>query len=363
MTSARPPGGAIDANAVLDALGLAGNVQTAQLMSLILTRDARGALELLGKLYDGGKDVGAVLGELSTLSRELLISATAGEGGESLLSGAYDAATLRNLRAQGTSARFIQLCTILQETAAQLQFSVNRRTDAELCILKLCDETLSGDLAALGARIARLEEQIAAGVQFAAKHPASAPASAPAPATAQKLAPAPQKAAEAPTESAKPAEEAPLPWDEPPLSDDYDAPPPYGEPVAPAPKAAAPKIAAAPAPAQEAPASGESGDDEIFYQLMESYKNRLTPDKRAFIGMAQGDVKDDLLTVYCSTEVQKSMLDQKVVTDVLSEVTSHAVGREIRVRFLVGERPGAKKRDKMQDLLRMGSKFDNFTVK
>jgi len=137
-------GGAIDANAVLDAVGLAGNVQTAQLMSLILTRDARGALELLGKLYDGGKDVGAVLGELSTLSRELLISATAGEGGESLLSGAYDAATLRNLRAQGTSARFIQLCTILQETAAQLQFSVNRRTDAELCILKLCDETLSG---------------------------------------------------------------------------------------------------------------------------------------------------------------------------------------------------------------------------
>ena len=330
---------------MLDALGLAGNVQTAQLMSLILTRDARGALELLGKLYDGGKDVGAVLGELSTLSRELLISATAGEGGESLLSGAYDAATLRNLRAQGTSARFIQLCTILQETAAQLQF---------------CDETLSGDLAALGARIARLEEQIAAGVQFAAKHPASAPASAPAPATAQKLAPAPQKAAEAPTESAKPAEEAPLPWDEPPLPDDYDAPPPYGEPVAPAPKAAAPKIAAAPAPAQEAPASG---DDEIFYQLMESYKNRLTPDKRAFIGMAQGDVKDDLLTVYCSTEVQKSMLDQKVVTDVLSEVTSRAVGREIRVRFLVGERPGAKKRDKMQDLLRMGSKFDNFTVK
>ena len=107
----------------------------------------------------------------------------------------------------------------------------------------------------------------------------------------------------------------------------------------------------------------DSGDDEIFYQLMESYKNRLTPDKRAFIGMAQGDVKDDLLTVYCSTEVQKSMLDQKVVTDVLSEVTSRAVGREIRVRFLVGERPGAKKRDKMQDLLRMGSKFDNFTVK
>ena len=349
-------GGAIDAPAVLDALGLAGNVQTAQLMSLILSRDTRGALELLGKLYDGGKDVGAVLGELSTLSRELLIRATAGEGGESLLSGAYDSATLENLSRQGTSARFIQLCTLLQEAAAQLQFSVNRRTDAELCILKLCDETLSGDLAALNARIARLEEQIAAGVQFAARNAASAPAPAQAPAKAAVK-------QEAPKAAPKTAEEA-LPWDEPPLPDDYDAPPPYGEPVERAEKSvpaekSAPQQAEPAAPLSE----GSAADDDTFYQLMESYKNRLTPDKRAFIGTAEGEVKDGLLTVYCTTEVQKAMLDQQVVIDVLSDVTSRAVGQEIRVRFLVGPRPGAKKRDRMQDLLRMGSKFDNFTVK
>ena len=349
-------GGAIDAPAVLDALGLAGNVQTAQLMSLILSRDARGALELLGKLYDGGKDVGAVLGELSTLSRELLIRATAGEGGESLLSGAYDSATLENLSKQGTSARFIQLCTLLQETAAQLQFSVNRRTDAELCILKLCDETLSGDLAALNARIARLEEQIAAGVQFAARNAASAPAPAQTPAKAAVK-------QEAPKAAPKTAEEA-LPWDEPPLPDDYDAPPPYGEPVERAEKSAPVEKSAAQQAEPAAPLSeGSAADDDTFYQLMESYKNRLTPDKRAFIGTAEGEVKDGLLTVYCTTEVQKAMLDQQVVIDVLSDVTSRAVGQEIRVRFLVGPRPGAKKRDRMQDLLRLGSKFDNFTVK
>ncbi len=352
-------GGAIDAPAVLDALGLAGNVQTAQLMSLILSRDTRGALALLGKLYDAGKDVGAVLGELSTLSRELLIRATAGEGGESLLSGAYDSATLENLSKQGTSARFIQLCTLLQETAAQLQFSVNRRTDAELCVLKLCDETLSGDLAALCARIARLEEQIAAGVQFAARNVSSAPAPVQAPAKAGLTPDSPQDAPKA-------AEEAP-PWDEPPLPDDYDAPPPYGEPVESAPKAAPRAAETVSAPQQAGAFAAETADsaadDDTFYQLMESYKNRLTPDKRAFIGTAEGEVKDGLLTVYCTTEVQKAMLDQQVVIDVLSDVTSRAVGQEIRVRFLVGARPGAKKRDRMQDLLRMGSKFDNFTVK
>ena len=336
-------GGAIDAPAVLDALGLAGNVQTAQLMSLILSRDTRGALALLGKLYDGGKDVGSVLGELSTLSRELLIRATAGEGGESLLSGAYDSATLENLSKQGTSARFIQLCTLLQETAAQLQFSVNRRTDAELCVLKLCDETLSGDLTALCARIARLEEQIAAGVQFAARN--AAPAQTPAKTASNQETPAPKAAEEAP------------PWDEPPLPDDYDAPPPYGEPVESAPKTErAPETVSAPkAEEPAAPLSADSAaDDDTFYQLMESYKNRLTPDKRAFIGTAEGEVKDGLLTVYCTTEVQKAMLDQQVVIDVLSDVTSRAVGQEIRVRFLVGPRPGAKKRDRMQDLMRMG---------
>ena len=349
-------GGAIDATAVLDALGLAGNVQTAQLMSLILSRDTRGALELLGKLYDGGKDVGAVLGELSTLSRELLIRATAGEGGESLLSGAYDSATLENLSKQGTSARFIQLCTLLQETAAQLQFSVNRRTDAELCILKLCDETLSGDLTALCARIARLEEQIAAGVQFAARNVSSAPAMPEPPAKAGLK--------QDPAQDAPKAAEEALPWDEPPLPDDYDAPPPYGEPVERAEKSVPAEKSAPKAEEPAAPLSTDSAaDNDTFYQLMESYKNRLTPDKRAFIGTAEGEVKDGLLTVYCTTEVQKAMLDQQVVIDVLSDVTSRAVGQEIRVRFLVGPRPGAKKRDRMQDLLRMGSKFDNFTVK
>lgn len=348
-------GGSIDAPAVLDSLGLAGNVQTAQLMSLILRRDAKGALTLLSTLYDGGKDVGAVLGELSTLARELLISVTAGEEA-SLLSGAYDGATLKALCAQGTPARFIQLCTLLQETAAQLQFSVNRRTDAELCILKLCDETLSGDLAALGARIARLEEQIAAGVQFAAKKAVNAEKSA--------VAPAPPP----PKETSSPRADDLPPWEEPPAQKEDlppweelppdDGPPPYGEPVAPAPKHEAP-----PPPQQSTPVGAGGGDEDIFLQLMESYKNRLTPDKRAFIGMAQGELKDDLLTVYCSTEVQKAMLEQKVVTDVLSEVTSRAVGQEIHVRFLVGKKPGEQKRDRMQDLLRIGSKFDNFTVK
>ena len=96
---------------------------------------------------------------------------------------------------------------------------------------------------------------------------------------------------------------------------------------------------------------------------MEQYKNRLSVDKRAFIGMVSGRVQNDVLTVYCPTEMQKVMLDTDSVTRVLEEVTSRAVGREIHVRFTVGKVPGEAQHDKMQDLLRAGSKFDHFTIK
>ena len=320
-------GGTIDSAAVLDALGLAGNLQTAQLMDCVLRRDTKAALLLLHRLYGSGKDVGAVLGELSALARDLLISKTAPEGGAALLTGGYDGQTMGSLLRQADSARLIAICTTLQRAAADMNVSVNRRTDAELCLLKLCDETLSGDLSAINARLARLEQQMATGVRYAAAE-----------STAQ-VVPAPADGS----------------FD--------DAPPPYGEPAeperpqsamtAPAPQAAEPK----------AEASAPTGDSDIWLALMESYKNRLTPDKRAFVGQADGRLANGVLTVYCPTAVTKAMLDTEAVAAVLREVTGQSVGRAVAVRFVVGEPEDGKKRDKFQDLLRMGSKFDNFNIK
>ena len=346
-------GGTIDSAAVLDALGLAGNLQTAQLMDCVLRRDTKAALLLLHRLYGSGKDVGAVLGELSALARDLLISKTAPEGGAALLTGGYDGQTMDSLLRQADSARLIAICTTLQRTAADMNVSVNRRTDAELCLLKLCDETLSGDLSAINARLARLEQQMTAGVRYAAAEGA-----------AQAEKPAPAKTAAKPTAV---EDEAPPPWEDSapaPADESFDdAPPPYGEPAeperpqsamtAPAPQAAEPK----------AEASAPTGDSDIWLALMESYKNRLTPDKRAFVGQADGRLANGVLTVYCPTAVTKAMLDTEAVAAVLREVTGQSVGQAIAVRFVVGEPEDGKKRDKFQDLLRMGSKFDNFNIK
>ena len=351
-------GGTIDSAAVLDALGLAGNLQTAQLMDCVLRRDTKAALLLLHRLYGSGKDVGAVLGELSALARDLLISKTAPEGGAALLTGGYDSQTMDGLLRQADSARLIAICTTLQRAAADMNVSVNRRTDAELCLLKLCDETLSGDLSAINARLARLEQQMTAGVRYAAAESTAQVV----PAQAEK--PAPAKTAAKPTAV---EDEAPPPWeDSAPASADGsfdDAPPPYGEPAEPErPQSATP----APAPQAAEPkaeASAPTGDSDIWLTLMESYKNRLTPDKRAFVGQADGRLANGVLTVYCPTAVTKAMLDTEAVAAVLREVTGQSVGQAVAVRFVVGEPEDGKKRDKFQDLLRMGSKFDNFNIK
>ena len=146
-------GGTVDSRAVLEVLGLAGNLQTAQLMRDILDRNAQAALLMLNELYTEGKDVGAVLGELSTLTRDLLLRKTAPEGGAALLSGGFDSATLDKLGSGVPANRFLFLASTLQKAAGDLYYSADRRTDAELCLLRLCDESLCCDLTALENRI------------------------------------------------------------------------------------------------------------------------------------------------------------------------------------------------------------------
>ena len=224
-------GGTVDSRAVLEVLGLAGNLQTAQLMRHILDRNAQAALLLLNELYAGGKDVGAVLGELSTLTRDLLLRKTAPEGGAALLSGGFDSATLDQLGKDVPSNRFLYLASTLQKAAADLYYSADRRTDAELCLLRLCDESLCGDLTALENRITRLEDAAARGAVISAAVNQSVSAA---------------KVIGAAPVSQAPAKPASKPVEPPPAED----PPPWDEPA----PAAPPQREAPPAPAQEVPA-------------------------------------------------------------------------------------------------------------
>ncbi|MBQ6973216.1 MAG: DNA polymerase III subunit gamma/tau [Oscillospiraceae bacterium] len=323
--------GTIDSAAVLDVLGLAGSVQTQKLMGCILRRDSADALALFDELYRGGKDVAALLSELADLGREMTIAKAAPEGGSALLSGMYDRKTLTAMAKDVPLSRLIYLTTAAQQCCAGLPDSIRPRTDGELCLLRMCDESLSGDYAALESRLTRLEDAVKRGVAFA-------PAPQATPQAASATRPVPSPAPRQTEDETPPLPEAP-PMPEEPGERVYDVP---EEPVRPVPP---PRKAAEQPPQEAAPSpGGPQGDAAIWGRLLDQYKGRLPVNFRVFLNMASGVVTDDVLTVLCNNDFVKTSLDNATVLDVLKQVTEQATGHPIRVALQVGSAPAAPKR-------------------
>lgn len=161
----------IDEKSILDTLGLAGNLETARMLQLIARHDTSGALEKLARFYQNGKDISTILEELSCLVRDLLVLKTAPKGGETLLTCGYDEQTMRRLCDELPAPRLLFFLKNLQETIPQLIKSRNKRIDAELCVIRLCDESLDDSNTGLLARISNLEQRLADGAVVSSSAP------------------------------------------------------------------------------------------------------------------------------------------------------------------------------------------------
>lgn len=80
-----------------------------------------------------------------------------------MLTGISSDAELQSLEKLFSAGELLRITDLLQKTMAGLSKSLNLRTDAELCLLQLCNPALQLDAAALGARLSRLEEAVASG--------------------------------------------------------------------------------------------------------------------------------------------------------------------------------------------------------
>ena len=376
----------VDEKEILDVLGLAGNLETAALMDQIARRDTAAALDTLARLYAGGKDVASVLGELSALARDLLLRKTAPQGGASLLTGGYDEATMRALGEQFTAQRLLQMLTVLQSALADLPRSGNRRTDTELCLIRLCDESLDQSLAGLAARVARLEERLTQG-GIPAQPPAqsqavSRPVSRPAQAPQKRPAAVPNVQEDRP------------PWEEerPPLPEEPPAPGemervfdvPEAEPVRPAARPTA-RPAVQPAPQQSAPAGGPPDGDRAFWpSFAAGLKGKIPPTVHPYLNNAQkvtGVWKNGSLTLWTDSEFTRAMLNKPAVLLGLRRAAIDTFGVAPQVSVVCGTPPPEEpasapaqsaapaeqqeepaKEDAMDALLAFGEKFDNVTI-
>ena len=153
----------ITTETVISAMGLAGNLRTAQLLQSIAGGDTAKTLEQFRSLWQDGKDPAALLDELSMLQRDLLMQAVAPRGGRELLSGGYDSETLQTLSGAFTPAQLIANLQSIQDALTAMAAQPNPRIAAELCLIRLCRPELCDDVPTLCARVDKLEQAVRSG--------------------------------------------------------------------------------------------------------------------------------------------------------------------------------------------------------
>ena len=336
-------GGAIDEARVLGTLGLAGNLETARLMELIADGDAAQTLEMLGRLYRAGKDVGSMLSELSGLTRDLLLRRTAPQGASALMTGGFDESTMRSLGERFTAPRLMQMLAILQQTLADLSRSTNRRTDAELCLIRLCDVTLDDSLTGLTARLTRLEQLMSGGI----------PAAAPTPVPVSKSAP---KADDLP------------PWEE----DPSPLTPKRAED--PMPQLSTPPKQEMPAPAPKAEPAPVAADGDFWPSFCAGLHGLVPPSAHPLLANAAlvaGTWSGGVLTLWVQDEFTKALINKPAITEPMAKAATARFGQSTRVVFSIGKAPAqaqapapqpAPETDALDQLLDFGSKFDNIVI-
>jgi len=149
----------IDSETVYSAMGLAGTRHICRMLEHIKNHDTSAAIALFTELWQGGKDPATLLGELSSLLREILMRAVAPKGGRELLSGCYDERSLAAFAGQFSRGELVNNISIIQAALTDMKGG-QARTICELCLITLCEPELGDDLPLMRERIARLEQSL-----------------------------------------------------------------------------------------------------------------------------------------------------------------------------------------------------------
>lgn len=278
----------IDEERVAAGVGILAGDTAVELMRHILSGDLTAAMGQLGESYTAGRELGAVLDQLLGLIRDMLLVKTSKSDISALLSPAYSYQTVQELCQQVPASRLLAYTKILQESLLHIPHAANRRIEAELCVVRLCELTAE-DYDTLSGRVDALEEKLAHGIVAAA--------------------PAPRQAV--------PEDGFPSDADAPPPGED-DMPPAMGEPTAQ--KKAAP------------PKKLESSPE--WDAITKATQSALPMSKFAQLTMTKGVISGKELYVLCDDPFTCELCNENAVKQALTQAAQQVTGRALRVKVL-----------------------------
>ena len=155
--------GIIDSAAVADSAGLAGREYIFELCDCIIEKDAAKALEIVNRLYNDSCDMERLITELTSHFRNLMISKAVKNFQNMIICSQGEIDIIRQQSEKTTLATIMSCIDILTASAATMKQGANRRTSAELCIIRLCTPALDNDMNAILRRLSELEGAISSG--------------------------------------------------------------------------------------------------------------------------------------------------------------------------------------------------------
>lgn len=171
--------GVINSDVVAKNSGLAGREYIFTLADCILQKNASKALEIINGLYNDSCDMERLVTELTNHFRNLMISKAVKDFEKMLICSQNEIEIIRRQSDSTTLAVIMSCIDVLTSSAADMKQGANRRTVAELCIIRLCTPALDADINSLIRRISELEKAVANGVLVKTPPPAAAQAPVP----------------------------------------------------------------------------------------------------------------------------------------------------------------------------------------
>ena len=335
--------GHIDLGRVTEALGVPSADTVVEVYRAITAGDSVKALEIFTDCYLEGRDIVSLFDQLLSLLRDLYVLKATGRQEYLMSSSSADPKALQALANQADGPTLEYFVSCVSDLLTRLTRTAIKRTDGEMCLLKMC---------------LRHQSMEAKPVQMAPAAPVAAPAAKPQPKPASVPAPV--------------ADDGPPPFsdmDMPPWeTDSFEQAPPE---MAPAPAAAQPAPTPAPAPApapvrseapvrtaapqrSAAPVSG--GDPAVKDAFLAVAASRVSGAVRTYLKLADMEVVGGVLHIACREE---SMIFMKkpAVQEVLNEAAQACGYQEARIRKMGDPIPGGaaapqpKAADPMADIL------------
>ena len=157
-------GAKIDVNSVNETIGSAGRERMMDVARAIAEKNFEFLFGEIDAVVTSSKDITVFWQDLISLYRDLLVVKTVRESAKYLDLTDFEAKSLASLAEKFTRETLIYHCKMLEEALASMQVGgAVKRIIAELCFVKMCDDTLSTSTEALLNRIAKLEAMISSG--------------------------------------------------------------------------------------------------------------------------------------------------------------------------------------------------------